>query len=340
MLKLGECYVDGEFDLLEGTLTDFLRLLRLNFQEYADLKTSSLTSRLAKLMQPVNSIAASLRNVSHHYNLEDSLYEGFLDEDLHYSCAYFTSDDLSLEQAQQLKCKHLMKKLRLSSGSRVLDIGSGWGSLGMYLAENAQVDVTGITLSTSQLRVANERAKQRSLSNQVRFLLEDYRQHKGEYDAIVSVGMFEHVGKGNYATYFDKVRQLLKPNGVAVIHTIGSSAQPTPTNPWIKRHIFPGGYIPAMSEVNQSLEASGLVVQDIEVWRKHYAYTLGAWNERFQAMREKVQSEKGEHFCRMWEFYLCACQTAFEHDSLVVFQFQLAHRNDTVPLTRDYLYAS
>ena len=332
--------MNGDFDVTEGTLTEFLRLLRINFQEYATLKSLSLTSKLTRLLQPMNSIAASLRNVSHHYNLEDSLYEGFLDNDLHYSCAYFSEETDSLEEAQQAKCQHLMQKLLLKPGDRVLDIGSGWGSLGMYLAENAQAEVTGITLSTSQLRVASDRVTERGLGNQVRFLLEDYRQHEGSYDAVVSVGMFEHVGKVNYQTYFDKVRRLLKPDGIAVIHTIGSSAAPTPTNPWIKRYVFPGGYIPSMSEVNQSIESSGLIVQDIEVWRRHYAYTLEAWNERFQHLRDKVRVEKGERFCRMWEFYLCASQTAFEHDSLVVFQFQLGHRNDGAPLTRDYLYTS
>ena len=339
MLRLGECYVDGEFDIVEGTLTDFLRLLRVNLTDYV-AKGRSIPGSFASLLQPINSITESLKNVSHHYNLEDSLYKGFLDEDMHYSCAYFKSDSATLEEAQQAKCEHLMKKLCLEPGQRVLDIGSGWGSLAMFLAEHAQVSVTGITLSTSQLRVAEERANERNLSNQVQFELEDYRQHQGEYDAIVSVGMFEHVGKRNYHTYFDKVKRLLKPDGVACIHTIGSSESPTPTNPWIKRYIFPGGYIPSLSEVNESVEASGLVTQDIEVWRRHYAQTLQAWHERFQSIRERILNEKGEKFCRMWEFYLCACQTAFELDSLVVFQIQLGHRNDSAPLARDYLHST
>ena len=339
-LHLGECYMNGELDIEDGTLTDFLRLLRINMSDFATVKGSSFAPTLASVMQSWNTVKASLRNVSFHYNLDDDLYRGFLDEDMHYSCAYFENLDDTLEAAQQAKCRHLMNKLCLQPGQRVLDIGSGWGSLAMYLAEHADVHVTGITLSTSQLRVANERVKNRNLGNQVRFLLEDYRDHDSKYDAIVSVGMFEHVGKHNFATYFGRVKELLNPDGIATIHTIGSASEPTPTNPWIKRYIFPGGYIPSLSEVTKHIESNRLFISDIEVWRRHYALTLAAWNERFQSIRDEIKQRQGERFCRLWEFYLCACQTAFEHDSLVVFQIQLAHQNNTVPLTRDYLYAS
>ncbi len=339
MLYLGECYMSGDFDVVEGSLTDFLRLLRVNMNEYRNLKRPVITSTLASLTQSWNSVRTSLQNVSFHYDQDDSLYRGFLDQDMHYSCAYYEHPDASLEEAQQAKCRHIMKKLCLKPGQRVLDIGSGWGSLAMYLAEYADVDVTGITLSKAQLRVATERAQARNLSNQVRFQLEDYREHTSLYDAIVSVGMFEHVGKRNFLTYFKKVRELLKSDGIATIHTIGSSASPTPTNPWIKRYIFPGGYIPSLSEVAKPIEANQLVIADIEVWRRHYAMTLATWNQRFQTIRNEVKARRGERFCRMWEFYLCACQTAFEHDSLVVFQLQLSHRNNTTPITRNYLYA-
>lgn len=339
-LHLGECYMNGEIDILEGSLTDFLRLLRINMSDYADVKGSLLTPALASITHSWNTVRASLRNVSFHYNLDDELYRGFLDEDMHYSCAYFENPDDTLEVAQQAKCRHLMSKLCLKPGQRVLDIGSGWGSLAMYLAEHADVEVTGITLSTSQLRVANERAKTRNLGNQVRFLLEDYRDHDSQYDAIVSVGMFEHVGKRNFDTYFRRVQELLKPDGIATIHTIGSASEPTPTNPWIKRYIFPGGYIPSLSEVAKNIESNRLFMSDIEIWRQHYAFTLAAWNQRFQEIRDTVKERQGERFCRLWEFYLCACQTAFEYDSLVVFQIQLAHQNNIVPLTRDYLYKS
>ncbi|MYD44371.1 MAG: class I SAM-dependent methyltransferase [Gammaproteobacteria bacterium] len=340
MLHLGECYMDGELDVQEGSLTDLLRLLRSNLTEYATSKQSPLLPWLTKLTQSWNTVQASLRNVSFHYNLDDLLYRGFLDDDMHYSCAYFERAHDTLESAQQAKCRHLMKKLCLKPGQRVLDIGSGWGSLAMYLAEHAEVEVTGVTLSSSQLRVANERAAERNLGNQVRFLLEDYREHKGQYDAVVSVGMFEHVGRRNYPVYFERVRDMLNDDGIAVIHTIGSAVEPTPTNPWIKRYIFPGGYIPSLSEVAQAIESKDLFICDLEVWRRHYAKTLSAWNERFQAIRNDVKEKQGERFCRLWEFYLCACQTAFEADSLVVFQLQLAHKNDVAPLTRDYLYAS
>ena len=339
-LQLGECYVNEEIDIEQGTLTEFLRLLRINMSDYANTKGTAIAPALASITQSWNSVKASLRNVSFHYNLDDNLYRGFLDADMHYSCAYFQDPNASLETAQQAKCRHLMQKLCLKPGQRVLDIGSGWGSLAMYLAEHADVQVTGITLSTSQLRVAKERAEERNLGNQVQFLLEDYRDHAQQYDAIVSVGMFEHVGKRNFQTYFNAVKNLLNSDGVAVIHTIGSAESPTPTNPWIKRHIFPGGYIPSLSEVVKRVESSRLFVADIEVWRRHYAKTLNAWNDRFQKIREDIKQQKGERFCRIWEFYLCACQTAFEYDSLVVFQLQLAHENDTVPLTRDYLYAN
>ena len=339
-LNLGECYINGELDIEEGSLTDFLRLLRINMSDYANVRGSALTPALTSITHSWNTVKASLRNVSFHYNLDDDLYRGFLDEDMHYSCAYFENSDATLEEAQQAKCRHLMNKLCLRPGQRVLDIGSGWGSLAMYLAEHADVHVTGITLSTSQLRVAKERAKERNLGNQVQFLLEDYRDHESQYDAIVSVGMFEHVGKRNFTTYFKRVRELLKDDGIATIHTIGSASEPTPTNPWIKRYIFPGGYIPSLSEVVKTIESNSLFIADIEVWRRHYAMTLSAWNERFQRIRDEMKQRQGERFCRLWEFYLCACQTAFEHDSLVVFQMQLTHQNDTVPLTRDYLYTS
>lgn len=339
-LQLGECYMNGELDIEEGSLTDFLRLLRINMSDYASGKESALAPVLTSITHSWNTVKASLRNASFHYNLDDDLYRGFLDQDMHYSCAYFEDSDTTLEEAQQAKCHHLMNKLCLKPGQRVLDIGSGWGSLAMYLAEHADVHVTGLTLSTSQLRVANERAESRNLGNQVRFLLEDYRNHESQYDAIVSVGMFEHVGKRNFATYFKRVKELLKPDGIATIHTIGSASEPSPTNPWIKRYIFPGGYIPSLSEVAKSIERNRLFMSDIEVWRRHYALTLAEWNQRFQKIRDEVKQRQGERFCRLWEFYLCACQTAFEYDSLVVFQLQLAHQNDTVPLTRDYLYTT
>lgn len=335
-LNLGETYMNEEWDTASTPLTDLISVLRLNFENPSAMNPWLV--RMISLLQSWNTVTSSRKNVSHHYNLDEPLFRAFLDTDMHYSCAYFKNDLESLEQAQQNKCAHILKKLNLPPDGRVLDIGCGWGSLAMYIAENANAHVTGITLSDAQVEAAKRRCKERNLENQVSIQLEDYREHKGEYDAIVSVGMFEHVGRRNFQTYFDKVRKLLKPRGVALIHTIGSYSAPEPTNPWIAKYIFPGGYIPSLSEVAQAIERSQLVNLDTEVWRRHYARTLEAWNDRFQRVREDFVKSKSERFCRMWEFYLTACQTAFTLGDLVVFQFQLGLSNDSAPTTRDYLY--
>ena len=337
--NLGQTYMNEEWDVEEGDLIDLLTLLRTNIEPAVyDRRLSTLTRPLTTLVGSWNTLRASLRNVSHHYNLDEALFRAFLDPNMHYSCAYFREADMTLEAAQLAKSEHICKKLRLKPGARVLDVGSGWGSLAMYLAEHAGVDVTGLTLSSEQARVASAEAERRGLSRRVEFRLEDYRLHRGEYDAVVSVGMFEHVGRRNFLRFFDQVRAQLAPDGVALIHTIGITEPPSPTNPWIMRHIFPGGYIPAASEVVRAVERSGLVLSDMEVWRRHYASTLREWNRRFQASRETFRRSHGERFCRMWEFYLTICETGFELGSMVVHQLQLAHRNDVVPLTRDYLY--
>lgn len=336
MLNLGETYMNEEWDTAGTSLADLLSVLRLNFENPTAMNPRLV--RLISLLQSWNTITSSRKNVSHHYDLDEPLFRAFLDTDMHYSCAYFKNDLESLEQAQQNKCAHILKKLNLPPDGRVLDIGCGWGSLAMYIAENANAHVTGITLSDAQAQAAKRRCKERNLENQVSIKLEDYREHEGEYDAIVSVGMFEHVGRRNFQTYFDKVRNLLRPKGVALIHTIGSYSAPQPTNPWIGKYIFPGGYIPSLSEVARAIEQSQLVNLDTEVWRRHYARTLETWNDRFQRVREDFVTSKSERFCRMWEFYLTACQTAFTLGDLVVFQFQLGLSNDSVPTTRDYLY--
>ena len=336
-LNLGETYIEQEWDVPDNRLTDLLTVLRSNLE--ASFSVRSPLFFIPALIQSWNNINLSLRNVAHHYDLDERLFRNFLDTDMHYSCAYFRDSDMTLEAAQQAKCEHIAKKLCLKPNARVLDIGCGWGSLAMHLAENHDVSVTGITLSNEQLKVAERRVAERNLGNRVKFGLEDYRHHEGEYDAIVSVGMFEHVGKHNFLTYFKKVKSLLSPDGLALIHTIGSHAPPTATNPWIRKHIFPGGYIPSLSESTRAIEKSGLIFNDIEVWRRHYAATLQEWNRRFQGVREEFERTHGEKFCRVWEFYLCASQTAFELATLLVFQFQLGHRNDSAPLTRDYVYA-
>ena len=338
LLNLGETYIEGGWDVEDGKLAELLTILRTNLED--GLVRRGATAAYAAILQSWNNIGASMRNVSHHYDLDASLFRAFLDQDMHYSCAYFRSPDQPLEEAQSAKCDHIRRKLCLKPGQKVLDIGSGWGSLGLYLADKEDVQVTGLTLSNEQLAVANKEAVRRGLDNQVQFRLEDYRNHHGKYDAVVSVGMFEHVGLRNFDGYFTKVAELLSREGVAMIHTIGHTDRPAATNPWIRRHIFPGGYIPAISEITTAIERSPLVFADIEVWRQHYALTLKEWNRRFQTVRSEFAREKGERFCRIWEFYLLACQTAFEVSNLVVYQLQLGLNNMSVPTTRDYLYDS
>ena len=336
LLNLGETYIEQGWDVEDGKLAQLLTILRTNFED--ELVRRGSMAAYAAILQTWNNLHASMRNVSHHYDLDESLFRAFLDQDMHYSCAYFRTPEQTLEAAQSAKCEHIRKKLCLKPGQKVLDIGSGWGSLGLYLAEQEDVQVTGLTLSNEQLGVAKQHAIQRGLDNQVEFRLEDYRNHQGEYDAVVSVGMFEHVGLRNFDGYFNKVGNLLSKDGIAMIHTIGHMDRPAATNPWIRRHIFPGGYIPAISEITTAIERSPLVFADIEVWRQHYALTLKEWNRRFQAVRSQFVRDKGERFCRIWEFYLLSCQTAFEVESLVVYQLQLSINNASVPTTRDYLY--
>ena len=336
LLNLGETYIEQGWDVEDGKLAQLLTILRTNFED--ELVRRGSMAAYAAILQTWNNLHASMRNVSHHYDLDESLFRAFLDQDMHYSCAYFRTPEQTLEAAQSAKCEHIRKKLCLKPGQKVLDIGSGWGSLGLYLAEQEDVEVTGLTLSNEQLCVAKQQAIQRGLDKQVQFRLEDYRNHQGEYDAVVSVGMFEHVGLRNFDGYFNKVGNLLSKDGIAMIHTIGHMDRPAATNPWIRRHIFPGGYIPAISEISTAIERSPLVFADIEVWRQHYALTLKEWNRRFQAVRSEFARDKGERFCRIWEFYLLTCQTAFEVESLVVYQLQLSINNASVPTTRDYLY--
>ena len=336
LLNLGETYIEQGWDVEDGKLAELLTILRTNFE--GGLVRRGFLAACTGILQSWNNLSSSMHNVSHHYDLDESLFRAFLDQDMHYSCAYFRTPDLTLEAAQSAKCDHIRKKLCLKPGQKVLDIGCGWGSLGLHLAEQNDVHVTGLTLSNEQLSVAKQEAARRSLDNQAQFHLEDYRNHRGQYDAIVSVGMFEHVGLRNFNHYFNKVAELLSEDGIALIHTIGHTDRPAATNPWIRRHIFPGGYIPAVSEITSAVEQSPLVFADIEVWRQHYALTLKEWNHRFQAVRSEFVRDKGERFCRIWEFYLLTCQTAFEISSHVVYQLQLSINNASVPTTRNYLY--
>lgn len=333
---LGQTYLDGAWN--SPSLVTLLEVLMRNFPRESASWFRRLVIKLIKPIQQWNRLASSRRNAAHHYDLDVSLFRRFLDEDMQYSCAYWPSQGMTLEEAQRAKKEHIRRKLLLRPGQRVIDIGCGWAGLAIYLAETCDVRITGLTLSREQYRVARERVRRRGLAESVDIRLEDYRENTETYDRVVSVGMFEHVGARNYDAYFEAVRERLTEDGVALIHTIGSSAPPGLTNPWIRHYIFPGGYVPAMSEVMAAVERQGLVSADVEVLRMHYAYTLAQWQQRFQRVRSEVAAEKSERFCRMWEFYLALSEAAFRWRDLVVFQFQLARNNAAAPLTRDYLY--
>ena len=339
-LYLGEAYMDGTLTVENGDIYDFLAFATANMEKAGGHPIMDWVARadsLFRRFQQYNPVSRARRNVAHHYDLSGELYDLFLDRDRQYSCAYFTDPSADLETAQLDKKRHIAAKLLLEEDMEVLDIGCGWGGLAIYLAEAAGVRVTGLTLSEEQLTVARERARRRGLEDRVSFHLKDYREQTGTFDHIVSVGMFEHVGVTHYGAYFDAVNSLLKKDGVALIHTIGRSDVPRATNPWIRKYIFPGGYIPALSEMMNSIEETELVTCDIEVLRLHYAETLRHWRQRFQANREKAAEIYDERFCRMWEYYLAASEVSFRHMDNVVFQVQLSRKRDAVPLTRDYI---
>ncbi|HUN51189.1 MAG TPA: cyclopropane-fatty-acyl-phospholipid synthase family protein, partial [Candidatus Sulfotelmatobacter sp.] len=339
-LALGEAYMDGLIRVEQGDIYDFLDLCFANLgwdMPGSFRRMARGLSRLGRRVAQYNPIRRARQNVAHHYDLSDNLYDLFLDSDRQYSCAYYLRPGDSLEQAQAQKKRHIASKLLLKPGQKVLDIGSGWGGLGLYLAQVADADVTGLTLSQEQHKVSNRRARDNGLGDRVRFEFRDYRQEYGRYDRIVSVGMFEHVGIGHYRTYFEKLRDLLADDGVALLHTIGRADGPGSTNAWIRKYIFPGGYSPALSEIVPVIERVGLHITDIEILRLHYAETLKAWRRRFNANRKRIAEIYDERFCRMWEFYLAASEATFRHSGHVNFQIQLAKKVDTVPLTRDYM---
>ena len=337
-MALGEAYMDGTFVVEQGTIADVLAIV---------LDQPDMTPRWAKLqwwlrylvrnIQQFNPRGRSKNNVARHYDLDGRLYSLFLDPDKQYSCAYFETPGMTLDDAQLAKKRHVTAKLLIEQGQRVLDIGSGWGGLGLYIAEVAGGNVTGVTLSTEQLQVSNTRAAEKNLTQSAKFLLQDYRDIPGPFDRIVSVGMFEHVGVDHYDTFFKRCAELLDANGVMLLHSIGRSEGPGITNPWIAKHIFPGGYIPALSEVLPAIERAGLLVCDIEILRLHYAETLKAWRERFMARREEAIKLYDERFARMWEFYLASSEMSFRKQNLMNFQIQITKRQGIVPMTRDYI---
>jgi cyclopropane-fatty-acyl-phospholipid synthase len=337
-LKFGETYMNGSFVVEQGSIADVLAIMLGQKSEVPHwARPQGLLRYLNRRFQQFNPRRRARHNVAHHYDLDGRLYSLFLDADRQYSCAYFESSDQSLDDAQLAKKRHLAAKLLMEPGKRVLDIGCGWGGLGLYLAEVTGADVTGVTLSQEQHAIANERAAEKGLTDQARFNLQDYRDVKGPFDRIVSVGMFEHVGVNHYETFFRKSAQLLADDGVMVLHSIGRSEGPNVTNPWIAKYIFPGGYIPSVSEVLPHIERSGLLVTDMEILRLHYAETLKNWRERFLAHREEVERIYDQRFVRMWEFYLAASEMSFREQNLMVFQIQLTKRQNVVPMTRDYI---
>jgi len=338
-LTLGESYMNGRLIVESGTVYDLLELLLRNVEAQPQprwLQWLDAGRRYGRRLQQFNPVSRARRNAAYHYNIDGAIYDLFLDPDKQYSCAYFTPG-ADLNEAQLAKKVHLASKLALRPGQRVLDIGCGWGGLALWMATNAGTKVKGITLSSEQLAVAQERARKQGLANAIEFALEDYRETAGKFDRIVSVGMFEHVGVNHYGTFFRRLNELLTDDGVAVLHSIGRSDGPGYTNPFIAKYIFPGGYIPALSEVLPAIERAGLIVSDIEILRLHYAETLKAWRERFMARRQEAVALKGEEFCRMWEFYLAGSETAFRYQGMMVFQIQLIKRIDALPIVRDYM---
>jgi cyclopropane-fatty-acyl-phospholipid synthase len=342
-LAVGEAYMDGTLTVAGDDLRGLFTLAMAN-RAIADpvlwQRPMAALRTAVRHVRQWNPAGRSRANVAHHYDLSAQLYDLFLDADRQYSCAYFERPDMTLDEAQAAKKAHIGKKLMLEPDMRVLDIGCGWGGLAITLARDWGARVTGITLSEEQHRLATDRVQAAGLSDRVEIRLRDYRAMTGTFDRVVSVGMFEHVGLPQYATYFRTIRDRLAPDGVALVHTIGRTARPQATSAWLEKYIFPGGYVPSLSDVVPHVEGAGLVTADIEVWRLHYAETLRHWHDRFTAREAEARTLYDDRFCRMWRYYLLACEMAFRLQDQGVFQIQLARRLDTVPLTRDYLYGT
>jgi cyclopropane-fatty-acyl-phospholipid synthase len=339
-LAAGEAYMDGRMSFESSTLRDFLTLFsvnRLSLGSYPLQKVLRTVSRGLKRFQQANPVGKAQRNVAHHYDIGNDFYRLFLDRGMQYSCAYFLSDDDTLEEAQQNKLRLIASKLDLKPGQKVLDIGSGWGDMVLYLARMADIKAVGVTLSKEQCKLANEKAKALGVADRVRFELRDYRDLTERFDRIVSVGMFEHVGVHHYGEFFAKVNDLLTDDGVMLLHSIGHMSPPGTASPWLRKYIFPGAYSPALSEVFTAVEQNSLWVTDLEFLRLHYAKTLAHWDARFQANRAKVAEMYDERFCRMWEFYLISAEMMFRTGSQLVFHMQLAKKRDAVPIVRDYI---
>ncbi len=340
-LHFGEAYTNGSLKIENGTLTEFLELALRNIGRGDINIYGKIFNKLKgtyRYLTNFNKGIKSKKNVSHHYDISEKLYDLFLDSNRQYSCAYFKNENETLEEAQENKIDHIIKKLNIKPNQKVLDIGSGWGTLAINIAQKTQASVTGITLSENQIEYSKNKAKELNLENQVEFKLIDYREINEKFDRIVSVGMFEHVGRKFYRSYFNTVSNLLNDKGISLIHTIGSSNPPRDPQPWITKYIFPGGYTPSLSEIARPIEDSGLIISDIEVLRMHYSHTLRHWKDRFLLKKDIVLEMFDEKFFRMWEFYLASCEMAFKWGDQVVFQLQLTKENTSAPTTRDYIY--
>lgn len=340
-LKAAEAYMDGTLEIEQGDVYGLLLLFYRNRKTFdatpGQVAMRGMERKLRRFHQH-NSLLGARKHVKHHYDLKDELFELFLDEDKQYSCAYYPTGNETLEEAQRAKKEHIIRKLNLKDGQSVLEIGCGWGGLALDIAREAEVEVTGVTLSDNQARIANQRAEAAGVADRVTFKVQDYRHLDTTFDRVVSVGMLEHVGARHLKEYFFQVRDLLSTEGLALIHSISTKSPPGITSPFLRKYIFPNGYSPSMSEVVSTVETTGLWILDVEVWRRHYGYTLREWQNRFQARREEAIAMYDERFARMWEFYLAACEGAFMEGSSNVIQLQIARDAEAVPITRDYLY--
>ena len=340
-LYIGEAIVDQDITIEDGSLEDFINIITNNSFNISKNFLHSLInffSTKLRVLQQLNFISKSYNNVAHHYDIDEKIYKMFLDKDMQYSCAYFRNDNLNLDQAQEEKKNILIKKLNIKENMKVLDIGCGWGGMAMQIAKDTGAYVKGITLSQNQYELSQKRLKESNLEKQIDFELIDYRELSGKYDRIISVGMFEHVGLAQYNKFFNCIKNLLTDDGIMVLHSIGSKLQPHQTNPWIRKYIFPGGYIPSLSEVTKVVENQDLWISDLEIWRMHYAKTLQKWRINFNNNRAKISSILDEKFCRMWEFYLLVSEYSFRNMGNMVFHMQITKNPESAPITRDYIY--
>ncbi len=341
-LHLGEGYMNEEILIKEGTIEDLIDVVTSCYDDFVQnnfiYRIYENFSGYFKVFQQLNKAIKSKQNVAHHYDLNEDLYKLFLDKDMQYSCAYFHNENISLDQAQIDKKSHIINKLQITENMEVLDIGCGWGGMAIEIAKQTGAKVKGITLSENQFSTASKRAQEEGLAEKVSFEIQDYRNEKNIYDRIVSVGMFEHVGIKYFSTFLKKTSELLNDKGVFLLHTIGQRGIPTATSPWIRKYIFPGGYIPSLSDIVKETQKLNINITDIEILRLHYAHTLTRWYRNIENNKEKIINMFDERFYRMWEFYLLASKYSFVNMGNVVFQIQIAKNIDNLPITRNYMY--